>query len=173
MCRRLVQSVSLLVSSLGLIQGNIQLKPKYLIGSRSFYNGWKSVHGLKHQTIDCAYGMTVDLFGPYSLRRNNNKLLLESQIYNRLRNLKINQPKNDQLVIYGDSIYPRLTHVKNSFKNPIFDWQINENSKMASIRTAIEWNYGFTGNHYKYIRKLNKLKLLGESRESIYRSNYT
>jgi hypothetical protein len=28
---------------------------------RAFYNGWKSVHGLKHQTVDIAHGLTVDL----------------------------------------------------------------------------------------------------------------
>eukprot|EP00595_Chromulina_sp_UTEXLB2642_P000132 CAMPEP_0196762352 /NCGR_PEP_ID=MMETSP1095-20130614/1764_1 /TAXON_ID=96789 ORGANISM="Chromulina nebulosa, Strain UTEXLB2642" /NCGR_SAMPLE_ID=MMETSP1095 /ASSEMBLY_ACC=CAM_ASM_000446 /LENGTH=86 /DNA_ID=CAMNT_0042113021 /DNA_START=319 /DNA_END=579 /DNA_ORIENTATION=- len=28
---------------------------------RSFYNGWKSIHGLKHQTVDCAMGLTVDI----------------------------------------------------------------------------------------------------------------
>jgi hypothetical protein len=28
---------------------------------RTFYNGWKSIHGLKHQTVDLAYGMTADL----------------------------------------------------------------------------------------------------------------
>jgi len=35
---------------------------------RSFYNGWKSIHGLKHQTLDIAHGFTIDMFGPTSLR---------------------------------------------------------------------------------------------------------
>jgi len=34
----------------------------------AFYNGWKSVHGLKHQTVDNAFGCTVDMCGPTSLR---------------------------------------------------------------------------------------------------------
>jgi len=33
---------------------------------QSFYNGWKSIHGLKHQTVDSAYGMTVDIYGTNS-----------------------------------------------------------------------------------------------------------
>ena len=41
------------------------------------YNGWKSLNGLKHQTVDSAYGFTVDLFGPTSLRRNDLTLLRE------------------------------------------------------------------------------------------------
>jgi hypothetical protein len=31
---------------------------------RAFYNGWKSIHGLKHQTVDNALGFTIDVFGP-------------------------------------------------------------------------------------------------------------
>jgi hypothetical protein len=42
---------------------------------RAHYNGWKSLNGLKHQTVDNAYGFTVDLFGPTSLRRNDLTLL--------------------------------------------------------------------------------------------------
>jgi hypothetical protein len=42
---------------------------------RAFYNGWKSMHGLKHQTVDNAFGFTVDMYGPTSLRRNDLALL--------------------------------------------------------------------------------------------------
>ena len=51
---------------------------------RAFYNGWKSIHGLKHQTLDIAHGITIDLFGPTSLRRNDLKLLAESDINDRI-----------------------------------------------------------------------------------------
>jgi len=54
---------------------------------RAFYNGWKSVHGLKHQTVDSAFGMTLDMYGPYSLRKNDLKLLAFSRINARLRDL--------------------------------------------------------------------------------------
>ena len=50
---------------------------------RAFYNGWKSIHGLKHQTVDNAYGFTEDMFGPTSLRRNDLTLLRDSLINNR------------------------------------------------------------------------------------------
>ena len=36
---------------------------------RAFYNGWKSIHGLKHQTVDGATGHTWDIYGPTSLRK--------------------------------------------------------------------------------------------------------
>ena len=82
---------------------------------RSFYNGWKSVHGLKHQTVDCAFGMTVDLHGPYSLRRNDLKLLRYSRINRRLRDLQVGA--DTQLTLYGDSIYPYLSHLRSSIKD--------------------------------------------------------
>ena len=36
---------------------------------RAFYNGWKSIHGLKHQTVENALGFTMDIYGPTSNRR--------------------------------------------------------------------------------------------------------
>ena len=46
----------------------------------AFYNGWKSLNGLKHQTVNNAGGFTKDMFGPKSLRRKELILLRESHI---------------------------------------------------------------------------------------------
>ena len=35
---------------------------------RAFYNGWKSIHGLKHQTVDNPYGFTIQIFGLTTVR---------------------------------------------------------------------------------------------------------
>ena len=67
---------------------------------RVFYNAWKSVHGLKHQTVDNAFGMTMDMHGPYSLRKNDLKLLSFSRINAGLRELQEDAP--EQLTMYGD-----------------------------------------------------------------------
>ena len=42
------------------------------------------VRYIKHQTMDNAFGMTMDLFGPYSLRKNDLKLLTFSNINGRV-----------------------------------------------------------------------------------------
>ena len=34
----------------------------------AFYNGWKSIHGLKHQTVDNPYGFTIQIFGLTTVR---------------------------------------------------------------------------------------------------------
>lgn len=64
---------------------------------RSFYNGWKSIHGLKHQTLDVAYGMTMDIYGPTSLRRNDLRLLALSGINEKLHSLQ--QRSNVQMIV--------------------------------------------------------------------------
>jgi hypothetical protein len=123
---------------------------------QSFCNGWKSVHGLKHQTVDCAYGMTIDMHGPWSLRRNDNKLLRESCINKRFREM---QNGAMELTMYGDSIYPRLSHLSSCWKDPDEAWKRDENRRYSSVRINIEWNYMVTGNLYKYLRNHEKLKL--------------
>jgi hypothetical protein len=50
----------------------------------AYYNGWKSITGLKHQTVDNAYGLTVDLAGPVTLRRNDLRVLRDSNINDRM-----------------------------------------------------------------------------------------
>jgi len=51
---------------------------------RAFYNGWKSIHGLKHQTVDNALGFTIHVIGPVSLRGNDMSQFRESNINQRM-----------------------------------------------------------------------------------------
>ena len=132
---------------------------------KSFYNGWKSTHGLKHQTFDIAYGMTVDLYGPHSLRRNDLALLRMSRLNVRLRDLQEGQ--DIQLKAYGDSIYPRLSHLSTSWRTRgevLAPWQRFENKAFTKVRISIEWNYMVTANLYGYLRREHKLKILSEGR---------
>jgi hypothetical protein len=126
---------------------------------QAFYNGWKSIHGLKHQTMDCAYGMTVDLFGPSSLRRNDLYLLRQSQLNTRLRDLQMGS--ETQLTIYGDSIYPRLSHLHSSWRQGrITAIRRAENVAYSKVRISIEWNYGATAGLFSYLTNYHKLRLM-------------
>lgn len=121
---------------------------------RAFYNGWKSIHGLKHQTFDLAYGMTADLFGPCSLRRNDLRLLGRSNINGRLQNLS-------RLGAFGDSIYPRLSNIMTYWKTAHNTQRmILENQAYKSVRISIEWNYMVTANLYSYLAQFDKLKVM-------------
>ena len=55
----------------------------------AFYNGWKSLNGLKHQTVNNAGGFTEDMYGPTSLRRNDLILLRDSNINDRIAALAL------------------------------------------------------------------------------------
>jgi hypothetical protein len=68
---------------------------------KAFYNGWKSIHGLKHQTVDLAHVFTIDMYGPTSLRRNDLRLFGLSRINARMAAL---QDEGEQVTGYGDSI---------------------------------------------------------------------
>ena len=75
---------------------------------RAFYNGWKSVHVLKHQTTDIAFGCTVDMIGPTSLRRNDNTLLRLSNINDRMGELQEDEEEEEDKVIISTSYNRQL-----------------------------------------------------------------
>ena len=131
---------------------------------QAFYNGWKSIHGLKHQTVDIAHGFTVDMLGPYSLRRNDLALLRDSNINERLAQLQAGESK--QYIIFGDSAYKTQSHIRSYYggqqerSDPRFRrW----NGAMKAVRIAIEWNYAITGSLFKYLANKRKLQLLKSS----------
>lgn len=125
---------------------------------RAFYNGWKSIHGLKHQTINSAFGITVDIEGPATLRRNDLALLPNSDINNRVAELQANEPAVDQCVIFGDSAYSTQSHLRSY--GDVGRW----NAAMKKVRISIEWDYGTTGSLFPYLNNKRKLQMLGSSK---------
>ena len=122
---------------------------------RAFYNGWKSTHGLKHQSVVIAHGFTIDLFGPTSVRKNDLKLLANSHINARVAALY------GIFCLYGDSIYPRMSNLKSAWKQRNQTPQQKlENKTMKSVRISIEWSYGAVSNLFHYLRNIDKLRLL-------------
>ena len=105
-----------------------------------------------------AHGFTIDLFEPTSLRRNDLKLLGESDLNERLYQV---QEGGIQYKAYGDSIYPHLSNITSSWRNAnLSDRQRRENAKMKSVRISIEWNYGHAANLFGYLRNLHKLRVM-------------
>lgn len=129
---------------------------------RSFYNGWKSIHGLKHQTIDNAFGMTVDMAGPTTLRRNDNSVLRMSNINTRMADIQVDEPLESQYIIMGDSAYNKQSHITSYHKavDLIPEYRRQCNLAMKRVRISIEWNYGYTASLFTYVGKSRKLKVL-------------
>ncbi|KAJ1416178.1 hypothetical protein B484DRAFT_401266 [Ochromonadaceae sp. CCMP2298] len=113
---------------------------------RAFYNGWKYVHGLKHQTVDNAYGFTVDMAGPTSLRRSDLNILGVSNIRDRIGAVQAGD--SFPVIIFGNSAYkvPR-PYMRSYFQlaEQVEDY-VEWNRRMKTVRISIEWNYGFTAS---------------------------
>jgi len=126
---------------------------------QTFYNGWKSQHGLKHQTIDTAHGITCHLFGPFSLRHNDLLLLGESDILDKFGDLF--EGIRQKITIFGDSAYP-TSDILRSYVLPEIATrhQKDHNRRLKSVRESIEHNYALTKNLYKYLSRVEKLKIL-------------
>jgi len=126
----------------------------------AFYNGWKSIHGLKHQTADAAHGLTVDMCGPTALRRNDLTLLRMSDLNDRLGRLT-------GLYIFGDSAYKTQSNISTYIKKESMPvgWD-HWNYAMKTVRISIEWNYGYTASLFAYLAKPQKLKVMKSDRVS-------
>jgi len=136
---------------------------------QAFYNGWKSIHGLKHQTLDNCL-MTCDIAGPGSLRRNDMNVLNESGIEEELE--EVQEEEEDELLKYdamGDSAYLQQRHIRSYWKVSTMVNLSDEqkaafkfwNARMKKVRISIEWNYGQTASLFTYVdARKTKLKLL-------------
>ena len=102
---------------------------------RAFYNSWKSINGLKHQTIDIAHGFCIDIYGPTSLRRHELTLYRARNINSRVAALQLMNPI--QFIIIGDSAYVDLSHTRSYITNDN-DSDRSWNRRIKRVRVAIE-----------------------------------
>ena len=138
------------------------------------YNGWKSQHGVKDQTVDGASGHTWDLFGPLPIRQNDLHLLRESKILDRWKNTigHLQHGEDDDspsMKIFGDSAYKFREHIFTYFSRE-HNQELSEllNYSLKAVRISIEWNYGHTVQLFKALSKIDKLRALaGKSGNSL------
>jgi hypothetical protein len=134
--------------------------------AEAFYNGWKSMNGLKHQTLESAFGLVIDLFGPMSLRRNDMRLLGLSGIIDKFEEMQLNRDESKGILKFrGDSAYPNIRVVQSYLKTtangpPLTERSKLENSVYKSVRESIEWSYGSTAAKFKYLTNLEKLQVM-------------
>ena len=77
---------------------------------RTFYNGWKSTHGLKWQTVDLPNGMNFYVWGPVSIRHNDLYTYSRSEVNENLCRLQAGEQR--QYKAYGESAYYPDTHLR-------------------------------------------------------------
>jgi hypothetical protein len=120
------------------------------------------MNGLKHQTVDSAFGIVVDLFGPMSLRRNDMVLLGESRVSPRFEELQTaRDATRGRLKIRGDSAYINFGAICTYNKNAnLTEREHAENIAYKSVRESIEWGYGTTAALFRYLQNLGKLQVM-------------
>ena len=89
--------------------------PLQALIQRSFYNGWARAHGIKFETLDAPNGMTMWVYGPGSLRQNDLWMIGRSglNIVMMIIQTRLGIPDALHKLIYGDSIYVWMTHVRS------------------------------------------------------------
>ena len=113
---------------------------------QAFWTGWKKLHGLKYQTLIMANGMDFSVWGPESVRRNDNFTLHRSQILEQLEELQRDQEL--KFKVFGDSAYQ------------VDDYIVSGGGKgMAAVRETIEWTYKDMKTTWKYCDYRHCLKL--------------
>ena len=120
---------------------------------QAFYSGWKKKHGIKFQTVELINGMCMHLFGPKSFRRNDCRLLSLSNINDMVAQVQAELPFNDQRVMWGDGIYPIMSHLLSRVVD------VNDHINMSGIRIGNEWNYGSTATLFPFVKNKVNLKI--------------
>ena len=122
---------------------------------QAFWTGWKKLHGLKWQTVVMANGMDFEVWGPASVRRNDNFTLHRSHIEEKLEQLQEGQALKYK--IHGDSAYS------------VSEWIVSGGGKgMAAVRETIEWSYKDLKTLWAYCNYKQCLKLLKQPLAKIF-----
>jgi len=109
-------------------------------GQEVAYSGHKRYHALKYQALIAPDGMFVDLFGPIEGRINDQGLLNESKLIDRLPSLE--EASGPSFFIYGDGGYAVQPRLICPWPEPVHDRsQRNFNLRMSKLRVCIEWSF--------------------------------
>ncbi|HVT63043.1 MAG TPA: transposase family protein, partial [Legionellaceae bacterium] len=126
---------------------------------RTFYQGWKSIHGLKYETLELANGITLFVSTPVSSRASDLDILAESDINNLFAQIQVGN--RDQYTMFGDSIYPDdRSHIRT--------YNLVNNTYMKSIRIANEWHYGELVNLFPFMDYRCNMKMLADRKIKMY-----
>ena len=143
--------------------------PLALILQQSIYNGWARKHGMKHETSEAPDGLSQHAYGPGSLRHSDLWFLGRGGINTKFYNIQVHLPGNQQKKMYGDSIYPFMSHLRSRHgpNNPT-PMQRSEDLALSSCRECIEHSYGESSQLFPYLNYHEKLKLANQPLGAIY-----
>ena len=119
----------------------------------------KRYHCIKFQSAEAPNGPIANLFRPVERKRHDSGMLADSGLLNQLQQHSFDTGGRP-LCIYGDPAYPRRVHLKIGFiESNITREEELWNSKMSSVRQAVEWIFGDIVNFFKFLDFKENLKI--------------
>ena len=143
-------------------------KPWYHIMQRAIYTGWKSIHGMKIETVRLPNGMST-VFGPVSCRRadigRTGRTVHDMSGLNQFLSCIQRGRYPRKYAALGDGIYGMdFECIRSYYKAHFPQAQMTEymrvcDSEMKACRQSIEWGYGKTDNIFSICDNADNFKL--------------
>jgi hypothetical protein len=150
-----------------VVNGENRRRHQAQLIQQAYYNGWCRAHGVKFESLDGPNGMTLNIYGPASIRHNDLFMVGRSGINDEMSRIQLGDPL--QKVMYGDSIYVWMSHLRSRHGPGSTPLQLAEDRAMSSAREAVEHNFGEADQLFPYISHHKNLKILsGQPIGAIY-----
>jgi hypothetical protein len=132
---------------------------------RELYSGHKRYHCLKFQAVMLPDGIIADLSGPFHGRQNDQYMLNESQLEDRL-----SDPVFDNYFLYGDQGYTYSSHVARPFRAADMDELRSAfNERMAIVRVSVEWGFARVKQLFAFLSFVPSLRVYSSPVGKFYR----
>ncbi|THU92324.1 hypothetical protein K435DRAFT_906381 [Dendrothele bispora CBS 962.96] len=145
---------------------------------RQAYNGHKKFHALKFQAIMLPNGLFGHLYGGVEGHRNDNALLTDSGIMERLSHFAVPDDLDDDtpeelrtFQIFGDPAYGLGPHMISPFSGAgqRTDEEQAWNSRMSAVRIEVEHGFGIVQKLWPFLNAGWKMRLYASPVGRYYR----
>lgn len=147
---------------IGFMNGTFREVCRPIRNQEALYSGEHKAHGLRFQAITTPDGLQRVVLGPFAGRMNDNMMVAESQIMEKLMMHQKHLNLTEYFVLYSDSGYaPAPLLVPPYPKRDMTESQKAFNQAMSSCRIAVEWGFGTVTGLYSAndMRRQNKVLL--------------
>jgi hypothetical protein len=140
----------------GFIDGTVRRICRPTYNQEMSYSGHKRCHGVKFQSVVTPDGLIACLYGPFEGCGHDARMLVESDIVQKLRNL-MPVPEDDpqavpEFQLYGDPAYSESGYLIKGFPNaPRGSAEARLNKKMSKVRECVEWGFRDVITYWSYL----------------------
>ncbi len=162
----------------GFIDCTIRRICRPSVHQRQAYNGHKKVHALKFQALMLPNGLFGHLYGAVEGRRNDNALLADSALRERLALFAVPEGveegaevEDQYFQIFGDPAYGLGPHLMSPFSGTgeRADEENDFNAQMSAVRIEVEHGFGIVANMWPFLNAGWKMRLYSSPVGRYYR----